>query len=265
MTSQPRLAPPSERETRRRDPSGRASAPHWVAVTPTITRRTAINVGLVVVLFMIGLWAFHALSSFLFLLLLAWLLSIAMEPMVALLTRRGVRRSLASGLTMLLMLVVLIAIGALFGQLLLAQVDALSKALPGAISSSLDWVNSTFKTKIDAASVERSINLTPSRIATLVQSYGGGVIGVFGSVVTALFDGLTILVFAYYLSADSIALRQTIASFLPPRYQPFLVTVWTIAHWASSPVSSDSSSRPSAPTWVCCSRACLRRPPSRSR
>jgi predicted PurR-regulated permease PerM len=152
-----------------------------------------------------------------------------MEPMVLLLTRRGVKRSLASGLTMLLLLVVLIGIGALFGQLLLAQVDALSKALPGVISSGLDWVNATFKTKIDVPGVERSINLTPNRVANLATSYGGGLIGVFGSLVTALFDGLTILVFAYYLSADSIRLRQTIGSFLPPKYQPLLMTVWTIA------------------------------------
>jgi predicted PurR-regulated permease PerM len=90
-------------------------------------------------------------------------------------------------------------------------------------------VNSTFKTKIDAASVERSVNLTPAHLASLAQSYGGGLLGVFGSLVTALFDGVTILVFAYYFTADSITLRQTIGSFLPPKYQPLLVTVWTIA------------------------------------
>jgi predicted PurR-regulated permease PerM len=200
-----------------------------VAPTPTATRRTAFTVGLIAVLFLAGLWVFQSLSSFLLLLLLAWLLSIAMEPMVLLLTRHGMNRSLAAGLTMLLLVVSLIAIGALFGQLLLAQVDALSQALPGAVSSGLDWVNSTFKTTFDVASIERSINLTPSRIASLATSYGGGLLGVFGSLLTALFDGLTILVFAYYLSADSIALRQTIGSFLPPRYQPFLVTVWTIS------------------------------------
>lgn len=229
VTHQPRATPTSDRGALRRDAQVRPSTLQWVAFTPSTTRRTAVSVGIIIVMFMAGLWAFHALSSFLFLLLLAWLLSIGMEPMVLLLTRRGVNRSVASGLTMLLLLLVLFGIGALFGQLLLAQVDALSKALPGAVSSGLDWVNATFKTKIDVASVERSINLTPNRIANLATSYGGGLIGVFGSLVTALFDGLTILVFAYYLSADSIALRQTIASFLPPKYQPFLLTVWSIS------------------------------------
>jgi len=200
-----------------------------VAFAPSTTRRTTVTVGIIVVLFMVAYWAFQSLSSFLFLLLLAWLLSIAMEPMVLLLTRRGVKRSLASGLTLLMLLVVLLGIGALFGQLLLAQIDALSKALPGAISSSLDWVNATFKTKINVASAERSLNLTPDRIANLATSYGGGLLGVFGSLVAALFDGLTILVFAYYLSADSITLRQTIGSFLPPKHQPLLMTVWTIS------------------------------------
>lgn len=229
VLGEPPAAAPSERAALRRELSGRAPTPQWVAFTSTTTRRTAVGVGIIVLLFMVGLWAFHALSSFLLLLLLAWLLSIAMEPMVLLLTRRGVKRSLASGLTLLLLLIVIIGIGALFGRLLLAQVDALSKALPGAISSGLDWVNATFKTKIDVAAVERSIDMTPSRLADLARSYGGGLIGVFGSLLAALFNGLTILVFAYYLSADSITLRQTIGSFLPPRYQPLLITVWTIA------------------------------------
>lgn len=37
------------------------------------------------------------------------------------------------------------------------------------------------------------------------------------------------LVFAYYLSADSPRLRQTIGGWLPPRYQQVFQTVWTIS------------------------------------
>ncbi len=229
MSGDPHAAVHAEGPGPRRDLSARPPILQWVAFTTATTRRTAFAVGIVVLLFMVVLWAFQSLSSFLFLLLLAWLLSIAMEPMVLLLTRRGLKRSLASGLTMLLLLIVLVGVGALFGQLLLAQVDELSQALPGAISGGLDWVNATFKTQIDVAAVERSIDLTPSRLADLATSFGGGLIGVFGSLLAALFNGLTILVFAYYLSADSVTLRQTIGSFLPPRQQALLMTVWTIA------------------------------------
>ncbi len=210
--------------------AGRVDAhPQWVAMTPASTKRSAVIVAVVVALLILALWMFRALSSFLFILLIAWLLSIAMEPMVLMQTRRGIKRGVASALTLLFLVLIVIGVGALFGQLFLAQIDALQKALPGAVTSGLEWVNSTFKTKINAGSVAGSLNLTPSKIASLVQNYGGGLLGVFGSVLAFLFDALTILVFAYYLSADSISLRQTIGSFLPPRYQPVLVTVWTIA------------------------------------
>ena len=63
----------------------------------------------------------------------------------------------------------------------------------------------------------------------MAQRFGGGLLGVFGAVVTFIFNLVTILVFAYYLSADSIKLRRTIGSYLPPRYQPMLMTIWTIA------------------------------------
>lgn len=203
--------------------------PQWIAITPRSARRTALTVALVGIGLMFALWVFTSVESFLFILLLAWLLSIAMEPMVLWLGRRGVGRRLAAGLTMILLILVILGIGALFGQLFRAQLEAAQQALPGAVHTTLEWVNSTFRTKLNVEGITKSLNLTPERFAELAQKYGGGVLGIFGSVLTVVVNGLTILVFAYYLSADSIALRQTIGSYLPPKYQPVLVTVWTIA------------------------------------
>jgi predicted PurR-regulated permease PerM len=203
--------------------------PQWIAVTPASARRTAMTVALVGVGLLIALWVFSSVSSFLFLLLLAWLLSIAMEPMVLWLGRHGIGRRLAAGLTMILLILVIVGIGALFGQLFRAQLEAAQQALPGAVKATLEWVNSTFRTKLNPDSILTSLQLTPDKLAQLASKYGGGVLGIFGSVVTVIVDLLTILVFAYYLSADSIALRQLIGSYLPPKYQPVLLTVWTIA------------------------------------
>ena len=205
------------------------SRPQWVAITAGSAKRTAVTVLLLVVALWVGLWAFNALSSFLFLLLLAWLLSIAMEPPVLLLTRYGWRRGLATGVVMLGLLLLVAGTIALFGQLFVAQAAQLNAQFPTVVKEVIDWVNSTFHTAFDANQIQQAMQLTPQQLGDLAGRYGGGLLGVFGSLLTFIFDAATILVFTYYLSADSPRLRQTIGSWLPPRYQRVVITVWTIA------------------------------------
>jgi predicted PurR-regulated permease PerM len=210
-------------------PRGTEGRPQWIAIPAQNARRTTIIVLLLVVALWIGAWMFSSLGSFFFLLLLAWLLSVAMEPPVLWFTDRGFRRGAATGIVMLAGVLLTGATGVLFGQVLVSQAAELGQQFPTAISRALDWVNSTFDTKLNVASIQESLDLTPDKLGEFAGRYGGGVLGVFGSVLTFVFDLLTILVFAYYLSADSPRLRQAIGSYLPPRYQRVVVTVWAIA------------------------------------
>lgn len=203
--------------------------PVELAVSTRNVRRSAVIVLLLLVGLSIAVWAFSALSSFLFILLLAWLVSIAMEPPVAFLVRHGMRRGLATGVTMLAGLFIAAGLGDVFGALFYAQINQLASSLPSTVDAALTWVNSTFHTHLDLSSIQTSLGMTPAKIGELVSQYGGGLLGIFGSLAVIIFDALTILVFAYYLSADSPQLRQTIGSWLPPSYQSVFVTVWTIS------------------------------------
>ncbi|MEO8828003.1 AI-2E family transporter [Lapillicoccus sp.] len=203
--------------------------PMWVSFTPSGIRRAGVIVLLLVVGLFVGMWAFTALSSFLFILLLAWLVSIGMEPVVLFMTNRGMKRGLATGLTMLVLFLIFAGMAEVFGAVFYAQVSQLGQSLPTTVSSALSWVNSTFHTTLDVSSIQNALQLTPEKIGQLLSSYGGGLLGVFGSIGVLIFDGLTILVFAYYFSADSPRLRQTIGSWLPQRYQRVFVTVWKIS------------------------------------
>lgn len=201
----------------------------WIAITPGNARRVTFIVLAAVVLLSVATWAFQAMSSFLFLLLLAWLVSIAMEPVVLWLSGRGMKRGLATGLTMLGLLLLFVGLGELFGQVFISQLSQLGTQLPGAVTSAINWVNSTFHTSFDLAQIQSALSLTPDKLGELAGKYGGGIVGIFGSLFTFIFDALTIGVFAYYLSADSPRLRQTIGSWLPQRYQRVFITVWTIS------------------------------------
>ena len=203
--------------------------PRWIAITPSNARRVVLIILTAVVLLRVATWAFAAMSGFLFLLLLAWLLSIAMEPVVLWLSERGLRRGVATGLTLLGMLLVVAGVLELFGSVFISQVSQLGTQLPEVITSTIDWINRTFHTELDQGNIESALGLTPDRIGELASRYGGGLLGVFGSLLAFLFDVLTILVFAYYFSADSPRLRQTIGSWLPQRYQRVFITVWTIS------------------------------------
>ena len=201
----------------------------WFSITPASAKRTTIMVlGLIVILW-VGVWAFQALGTFLFILLLAWLFSIAMEPPVLWMVGRGVRRGLATGLVMILGLIIVAAITALFGGVFISQLSALGSSLPTALTAVVDWFNATFHTTFDLNNIASSIEVSPNKIGEWVGQYGGGLLGIFGSVFAFIFDSLTILVFAYYFSADSPRLRQTIGSWLPPAYQRYFVTVWEIS------------------------------------
>lgn len=205
--------------------------PQWIAITAASARRTAIIVLLLFILMTIGISAFSSLSSFLFLLLLAWLVSIAMEPIVLFMVRHGIKRGLATGLTMLGGVLIFAVLGEVFGAVFVSQLSQLGASLPDAMTSVLNWANATFHTTIDVTQIQSKIaeNLTADKVGAFLSTYAGGLLGVFGSVFAFIFDGLTILVFAYYFSADSPRMRQAIGSWMPPRYQRVFVTVWTIS------------------------------------
>jgi predicted PurR-regulated permease PerM len=207
-------------------PHGQAQ---WIALTPASAKRTTIMVLALIIVLWIGVWAFQSLGTFLFILLLAWLFSIAMEPPVLWMVRRGVRRGLATGIVLIVGLLLVAGVTALFGGVFVSQLSDLGSSLPNTMTSVVNWFNATFHTTFDLNNIASSIQVTPDRIGQWIGQYGGGLLGIFGSVFAFIFDTLTILVFAYYFSADSPRLRQTIGSWLPPAYQRYFVTVWEIS------------------------------------
>ena len=89
------------------------------------------------------------MTLFIFLFMLAWLLSIAMEPAVHRLANRGWRRGLASAVVLFGLIVTTIAFFAIFGKLMADQLGQLVISLPGYADQIAAWVNAHFHTNID--------------------------------------------------------------------------------------------------------------------
>jgi predicted PurR-regulated permease PerM len=187
--------------------------------------RSGIVVLVLVAGFILTLWLFSVTSHFLFLVLLAWLFAIALEPGIRRLMAAGLRRGVAATVMGGTTIVVAIVLAAIFGQLFFNQIVQLVHAIPNVLTSSVDWVNRTFHANLDASAIDSSLNITPGQIATWAESLSGGVLGIVGSLSAVLFDLVTVLVFGFYFAADGPHFLATIGSGLPPRAQRVFVTV----------------------------------------
>jgi predicted PurR-regulated permease PerM len=203
--------------------------PGWLRQAQPWLRRGVVFVLVAVAALQVAEWAFHNLRQFLGLLFLAWLFAISMQPLVDALERRGVRRGLGTGLVMLTLFLLVVGFLTVFGALLVDQLAELVKALPHTVVNAVDWVNRTFGTNFRPADINNNLRFTPQRIQQLAQQLTPGVLGILSSFVGLIFQGFTLLLFAFYMSAEGPALQDHVSSWFPPRHQRVISTVWSIA------------------------------------
>ena len=201
----------------------------WTRQAPPWLRRGVIFVLVAVVGLQLLEWLFFNLRSFLGLLFLAWLFAISVEPVVDWLARRGLRRGAATGLVMFGLALFIVAFLGVFGALLVDQLAQLVSALPSTVTDAVAWGNRTFGTDFKPGDINDALQLTPTRIQKLAQDLTPGVFGVLSSLVGLIFQAFTLLLFAFYMSAQGPALRTTVTRWFPPRHQHVISTVWEIA------------------------------------
>lgn len=165
----------------------------------------------------------------LFTIIMAFALSVAMEPAVSFFARRGMKRGLATGLIMLAALVGTVVFFLIFGNLLLTQLAELARSLPDLITAAIDWVNERFGTDLSIQGILDGIGLTPSAIASWAAGAAGGIFGAIFGFIGSLFNVFTLLLFTFYLSADAPRLRRWIAKFLPRSAQQVNSDLWDTA------------------------------------
>jgi predicted PurR-regulated permease PerM len=205
-----------------RTPPAPWQAPPWL-------RRGVVFALVAVAAYQVAVWAFQSLSGFLGLLFLSWLFAISMEPVVHRLERRGMRRGAATGLVMLGVVALVAAFVAVFGALLVDQLGQLIRSLPAAVRAVVAWANDTFETDFRAGDIVDALQLTPDRIQEFAQDLTPGLVGLVTTLIGTLFQGFTLLLFAFYMSAEGPRLRDTVSRRFPPRQQRVIATVWTIA------------------------------------
>ena len=159
---------------------------------------------------------------------LALFLSLAMEPLVDRLGQRGVKRGVATALAMLVLAVLCVAFVVAMGSLVANQLRQLAEDLPGYVTSAEEWAENRFSVEIESADVIDQLG-TGSQTSEYLSSVADNLVGVGAGVLSAIFQLLTISLFAFYFTADGPRLRRAICSVLPPARQHEVLRVWELA------------------------------------
>ena len=195
--------------------------PRWVPRAMLLFFGMLIGLG-------VALWLIIKLKSLLIMLLVALFLSFALEPAVNWLANRGWRRGPATGLVMFTLFLMIGLFVWAMGSLLVDQVTELVDEAPRYIENTEDWINDTFVLEVDADDLILEFQEGGSA-RSFATNLAGNIVSAGATVVTVMFQFLTILLFTFYLVADGPRLRRTVLSVLPPGRQREVLRVWEIA------------------------------------
>lgn len=175
--------------------------------------------------FALFVWhAGRALAGLAAMLLVAFFLALALEPLVLWFVRRGVRRGVAAAASMLSTTLVLLGIVGISGQLFVTQVLELGRAVPGVYE------------RVQELLLERFALVLPDAdavVLTAVERWGeelaGRALGVGSSILTGIFTVMTVGIVTYYLTAAGPRFRASICRWLAPARQREVLQVWEVA------------------------------------
>jgi predicted PurR-regulated permease PerM len=172
---------------------------------------------------------FARLSGLLVVLLVALFLSLAIEPGVNRLARRGWRRGRATGFilfgTVLAFLVFVVGVGTIIGTQIAELLDDSDKY----ITDTVEFLNDTIGTDIDPQEVIDEFEDPDGAVQQFIQSQGDEAFRLSLTAVQVMFQTLSAVLFTFYIVADGPRLRRAVCSRLSPRRQERVLQAWELA------------------------------------
>lgn len=177
----------------------------------------------------VGTWAVFRLRGLLYMVLLSLFLSFAIEPAVKFLADHGWRRGLATAVVFVVLLLLLAGLIGTMIPLVVDQVSQLVANAPDYLHRGVDLLNRIPGVHLSSDNLGAQLAGLQLDLSSLAGNVAGNVLGFGTAVLTALFRGLTIVLFTFYLVADGPRLRRTICSTMRPERQREVLRVWELA------------------------------------
>lgn len=178
--------------------------------------------------FHVAEWAFHELYGLLLNIVVAFFIGLACEPAVDRLAARGMRRGSATALVFLGVLLAAAAFVAALGSLVADQIRLIIENFPDYVESLVEWINEQFGTELRVDDLQQDF-LKSEAVRDYLQRSADNVWGISTTVLGGLFTALTVVLFAFYFTAEGPRLRRAICSVLPPARQTEVLRAWEIA------------------------------------
>jgi predicted PurR-regulated permease PerM len=156
-------------------------------------------------------------------------LSFALEPAVSYLSKRGMRRGVATFLIMLGVALVGVVMLVLLVPVFVDQLVSLVQHGPEILANVTRYAREWFGLDVSAESLQEALNNANTSLTTFSANIAGNVFGVGAALVAAIFRLLTIALFTFYLVADGPRFRRMLCSLLPPRQQRTVLDTWEVA------------------------------------
>jgi predicted PurR-regulated permease PerM len=189
----------------------RFGMPRWVPRLITI-----------VALVCVGLFAaYHmlrAVRTLLVLLVISFFLSIALEPGVNFLNRKGWRRGWATGLIFFIAVLVVALFIGLMVPLVVSQVSHFITNLPGYVDKVAQFAD-RFGIDFSSERLREALTNVDANMQALAADVAGGIFGVGTALLGTVMQILTVALFTFYMTADGPRLRRVLLSLLPAARQ----------------------------------------------
>ena len=169
------------------------------------------------------------LSSIALLLLVATFITLALEPAVNRLSARGMKRGSATGLLLAALVVATLGFVAAMGTIVGQQVADLLANSEKYVNDTVKIINDVLNTHIDPAEVNERISDPNGPVQQFILGQRDNAFKVSVQAVGALFQGFSVLLFAFYFVADGPRLRRVICSRLKPERQRGVLDAWELA------------------------------------
>lgn len=173
--------------------------------------------------------AFQKLSSIFLLLLVSIFVTLALEPAVNRLAKRGMKRGSATALLLVSLVVVTLGFIAAMGTIVGQQVADLLSNSEKYVNDTVKIINDTFNSHIDPAAVNEKITDPNGPIQEFIRSQRGNAFKISVQAMGAIFQGFSVLLFTFYFVADGPRLRRAICSRLKPTRQRAVLDAWDLA------------------------------------
>jgi len=171
-------------------------------------------------------WLAHELGGVITILAMAAFLSFALEPAVTWLAKRGWKRGFATGLILLVLLLVGILLIALIAPAVVGGFRQLVESGPSLVDRLANWLK-TFRISISPETLIEELRANADRVISTGQNVARTfLLGIAGSILGAFFRLGAVLLFTFYFVAEGPKLRRVILSRMRPERQQHVLFVW---------------------------------------